>query len=479
MEQKRVDTSNATDADLWWVSEIHERQTAAYAAHPMASAAERISRLKTLKRLLTENKDRLMEAMVEDFSARATNEMLFAEFLMTCNLIDYYCKHVKKWMKPEKRHLSMLLQPGKAKVFFQPLGVVGIMAPFNYPVNLSCGPLATALVAGNHALIKMPEGTPKTSALFEELVGEYFDPAMVSVVNGGPNVSSFFSGMPFDHLIFTGATAIGKHVMRAAADNLTPVTLELGGKSPVIIAEDFPIAEAADRLCFSKSFNSGQTCVAPDYVFVPRQKLNDFVAAYRKSFNAFFPKVGHNPEYSGVINEHHASRLRHLVVDAADKGARVEPMSDEVPKDGTRRMVQTLVVNPDDTMKIAHEEIFGPILMVKAYETIDEAINYVNDRDRPLALYVFSFDKTTQNRFLAETHSGGVVFNESGIHLAVDDLPFGGVGASGMGHYHGKEGFLTLSKAKSVLYKPRYNSTRLLYPPYKPFIQRMYNWLLR
>jgi len=462
-----------------YLGDLLQAQRQAYTRQPMPSAAERIQRLKRLKRMLLDNKEPLMEAMAADFSARSRNEMLIAEFMSVASLIDYLCKHVKSWMKPEKRHVSLMMRPGKAEVFYQPLGVVGVMVPFNYPIQLAGNGLASALAAGNRCLIKMPEGTPRTSALFESLVAQTFGAEMVAVVNGGPEVSTVFSGLPFDHLIFTGATAIGKHVMRAAADNLTPVTLELGGKSPVIIDSDFPLQEAADRICFGKSLNAGQTCVAPDYVFVPRKKLSDFADAYKDAFNRFYPQLANNPHYSGVINERHSQRVQGWIADAASKGAQLIPLSDEQLEDGSRRTVPVLITNVDDSMTIMQEEIFGPALILLPYDELDEAITYINKRERPLALYYFGFNKKRQQRILRETHSGGVAFNEVLFHVAIDDLPFGGVGASGMGHYHGKEGFLTLSKAKSVLYKPSYNAARVLYPPYKPLLSKIFERLLK
>ncbi len=454
-------------------------QKEAFQADTMPSVAERIARLKRLKKMLLDNKEILMQAMIEDYSARSKHEMLLSDFLPSLNLIDYICKRLKGWMKPEKRHLSLQMRPGKAEVFYQPLGVVGIMVPFNYPIQLSCAPLATALAAGNRCMIKMPEATPKTSELFEQLIVETFSSDQVEVINGGPDIAAAFSSLPFDHLIFTGATSIGKHVMHAAADNLTPITLELGGKSPVIIDNDFPIQEAADRICFGKSMNAGQICVAPDYVLVPQDKLNDFTAAYAKAFNRLFPKLNNNPDYTGLISERHANRIQAWLDDAREKGAKVTPLTDEVISDGSRRTVPVLVTNTNDNMDIMKEEIFGPALIVLPYQSMDDAISYVNQRERPLALYYFGFDKNKQQRILRETHSGGVVFNEVMQHVAVDDLPFGGIGPSGMGHYHGKEGFLTLSKPKAVLYKTRLNSSRMIYPPYKPFVDKLLKWMLK
>ena len=267
--------------------------------------------------------------------------------------------------------------------------------------------------------------------------------------------------------------------MRAAAENLTPVTLELGGKSPVIIADDFPIEEAARRLCFSKSMNAGQTCVAPDYIFVPRTKVDAFKTAYKKAYNTFYPRVNNNPNLTGVISERHQNRIAGWVQAAQAEGALVEPVTDEQVSDGTRRQVPLLVTQVNRNMTLMQEEIFGPVLPIMPYDNLDDAIAYVNQGDHPLALYFFGFDKQQQQKILDHTHSGGVVFNESMFHVAVDDLPFGGVGASGMGHYHGKEGFLTFSKPKAVLYKPKFNGMTLLYPPYGKWVDKILSLLIR
>ncbi|MDN3639518.1 coniferyl aldehyde dehydrogenase [Simiduia curdlanivorans] len=469
-----------TDADLSaeQLQGLLTAQRTSYSKRPMPSVGERKANLQRLKSMLIKHQDALMDAMTADFSARSRHEMKLAEILSMTEMVDYLCKRLAKWMKPEKRHLALHMQPGKARVYYQPLGVIGIMVPFNYPLFLALGPLATTLAAGNHAMIKMPEATPATSALLAELIADTFTADHVTVVNGGPAVAALFSALPFDHILFTGAGSIGKHVMRAAAENLTPVTLELGGKSPVIVADDFDIEEAARRLCFSKSMNAGQTCVAPDYIFLPRRKLDAFKAAYKKAFNAFYPTVNNNPDVTAVISDRHNQRLQGWVKEAQEQGALVEPVTDEVVTDGTRRTVTQLVTNVTRDMTLMKEEIFGPVLPLLTYDSLDEVIRYVNEGDRPLALYYFGFDKAQQQRVLDETHSGAVVFNETMFHVAVDDLPFGGIGPSGMGQYHGKEGFLTFSKPKSVLYKPRFNGMKMLYPPYGGLVDKVLGFLI-
>jgi len=451
---------------------LHQQQRA-FSQDKLPSAAQRKQRLSQLKQMLLSYKAELLAAMQQDFSARSDQEMLLTEFTSTIQNINYLQKNLRKWMKPERRHVPLHLQPAKAKIVHQPLGVVGIMVPFNYPVFLSCSPLAMALAAGNRAMIKMSEATPATSALFAKLVAETFPEDLVTVINGEVEASVSFSRLPFDHLIFTGSGAVARHVMREASANLTPVTLELGGKSPVVIDNDFDIEDAAERICFGKSINAGQTCVAPDYVFVPREKLNAFITAYKQAFGRFFPTVSDNSDYSGIINPAQVQRLEGFLEDASARGATIHPVTDEQVSDGTRRFKLHLVTGVSTDMKLMQEEIFGPILPVLPYDDLDETIEFINANDRPLALYYFGFDRQHQQQMLQQTHSGGVCINEVMFHAIVDDMPFGGVGPSGMGNYHGKEGFQALSLAKPVLVKPKFNATKLLYPPYKGKLAKM------
>ena len=303
-----------------------------------------------------------------------------------------------------------------------------------------------------------------------DLLARDFPEDLVSVALGEAEVGMAFSKLPFDHLLFTGATSIGRHVMRAAAENLTPVTLELGGKSPAIVSADVPLADAAERIAFGKTMNAGQTCVAPDYVLVPQDRLEGFVAAYRAAVQRFYPKLENNPDYTAIINERQLGRLKGYIADAEAKGAQLVPL---FPGDQGRRLAHSLVLNVSDEMKLMQEEIFGPLLPIVPYQRLDEAFAYINDRPRPLALYYFGYDKGEQQRVLHETHSGGVCLNDTLLHVAQDDMPFGGIGPSGMGHYHGHEGFLTFSKAKGVFIKQRFNAARLIYPPYGKAIQKL------
>ncbi len=445
-------------------------QRAAYRANPMPSAEQRRAWLKALRELILGEKQALIEAVSRDFSNRAAEETLLAEIMPSLHGIDYASKRLGKWMKPSRRSVGLAFQPAAAKVVYQPLGVIGVIVPWNYPLYLAFGPLIGALAAGNRVMIKMSESTPATSQLVKELLARIFPEDMVAVVLGEAEVGQAFSRLPFDHLLFTGATSIGKHVMRAAAENLVPVTLELGGKSPAIVSADVPLADAAERIAFGKTMNAGQTCVAPDYVLVPQDRLEGFVAAYRAAVQRFYPKLENNPDYTAIINERQLGRLKGYIADAEAKGAQLVPL---FPGDQGRRLAHSLVLNVSDEMKLMQEEIFGPLLPVVPYQRLDEAFAYINDRPRPLALYYFGYDKGEQQRVLHETHSGGVCLNDTLLHVAQDDMPFGGVGPSGMGHYHGHEGFLTFSKAKGVLIKQRFNAARLIYPPYGTAIQKL------
>ena len=447
-------------------------QKNAYRQAPAPSAQTRIELLKRLKVALLSHKDNLVTALNEDYGQRPTQDTLISDIMPCVMNINYTVKRLKKWMKPQRRHAGLLLAPASIEVHYQPLGVVGIMVPWNFPVMLTLGPLITAIAAGNRAMIKLSEFTPVTNKALIAMLGEVFDDDMVAVVEGEADIAAKFSALPFDHIIFTGSTTVGRHVMRAAADNLTPVTLELGGKSPVIVAPDMPIATAVERLIFGKCLNSGQICVAPDYVFCPQEKVSEFIGEYKKQFQKMYGSENNSIDYGNIINDSQYSRLTSWLDDAVSKGAIVASANDQEIDRSSRNLATQLVTNVNDDMILMQQEIFGPILPIMGYKTIDEAINYVNDRPRPLALYIMSFDKPTQQHLLAYTHSGGVCINETVFHVAADDAPFGGLGASGMGHYHGNEGFHTLSKAKTVLKRGKLNTGKLVHPPYGRSIQK-------
>ena len=447
-------------------SDLHsllDMQRKAYAAHPFPPLAQRQQWLKSLRQLLSREREVLIDAISQDFSHRSPDETLFAELMPSLHSLDYTLKHLKRWMKPSSRSVGMMFQPASAKVVYQPVGVVGIIVPWNYPLYLAMGPLIGALAAGNRAMLKLSEFTPATGRLLKDLLGRIFPEDMVAVVLGEADVGVAFSGLAFDHLLFTGSTHVGKLVMRAAAENLTPVTLELGGKSPAIVSADVPLKDAAQRIAWGKSLNAGQTCIAPDYVLVPQDRVEGFVEAYRQAIHSFYPTLIDNPDYSAIINERQLARLEQLQADATLKGARLIPLYDQGQG---RRMPHALVLDVNDDMQVMQDEIFGPLLPIIPYTDLEHALAYVNARPRPLALYYFGYNKTEQQHVVHNTHSGGVSINETLLHVAIDDLPFGGVGHSGMGHYHGHEGFLTFSKAKGVLIKQRLNSSLMIYPPY-------------
>ncbi|KMM78726.1 coniferyl aldehyde dehydrogenase [Pseudomonas deceptionensis] len=447
-------------------SDLHsllDMQRKAYAAHPFPPLAQRQQWLKSLRQLLSREREVLIDAISQDFSHRSPDETLFAELMPSLHSLDYTLKHLKRWMKPSSRSVGMMFQPASAKVVYQPVGVVGIIVPWNYPLYLAMGPLIGALAAGNRVMLKLSEFTPATGRLLKDLLGRIFPEDMVAVVLGEADVGVAFSGLAFDHLLFTGSTHVGKLVMRAAAENLTPVTLELGGKSPAIVSADVPLKDAAQRIAWGKSLNAGQTCIAPDYVLVPQDRVEGFVEAYRQAIHSFYPTLIDNPDYSAIINERQLARLEQLQADATLKGARLIPLYDQGQG---RRMPHALVLDVNDDMQVMQDEIFGPLLPIVPYTDLEHALAYVNARPRPLALYYFGYNKTEQQHVVHNTHSGGVSINETLLHVAIDDLPFGGVGHSGMGHYHGHEGFLTFSKAKGVLIKQRLNSSLMIYPPY-------------
>lgn len=466
--------------DLARMEFLFARQQEAYTQSPMPTLEERRRHLLLLRALLLEHKGAIAEAISADFTSRSVDESLFAEAMPSVLHIDYTLKRLRHWMKAECRSVGLHFLPASARVVYQPLGVVGIIVPFNYPVNLSMLPLVAALAAGNRVMLKMSELTPRTAALVEAMLRKGFAEDHVAVVTGEADIAAAFARLPFDHLLFTGSTPIGKRVMRAAAENLTPVTLELGGKSPAIIADDMPLQDIIDRLCFAKSLNGGQTCVAPDYVLIPRSKLGDFIRLYKAAFRKMFPTINDNADYTSVINARTYQLLQDWLKDAAAKGATIEKVSDEAISDGTFRMPLHLVTQVTDDMTIMQKELFGPILPVVPYDSMDEALDYVNRRPRPLSLYLFTYDRALQERVTTHTHSGAMCINDALIQVGVDDLPFGGIGQSGMGHYHGREGFLTLSKAKAVMRKGRLNSMKLIYPPYGGILQKwLMKWLMR
>ena len=468
-----MNMSEKMNTELRELSSILTGQKQAYRSAPNPSAKERIAQLSALKSALLSFQDDLVNALNEDYGQRPAQDSLIADIMPCIVNINYTIKRLNKWMKPQRRHAGLLLAPAKVEVHYQPLGVVGIMVPWNFPVMLSIGPLITALAAGNRAMIKLSEFTPSTNQVIKKMLSSIFEQNTVTCIEGEANIAAEFSALPFDHLIFTGSTTVGRHVMRAAADNLTPVTLELGGKSPVIIAPDMPIDTAVERLIFGKCLNAGQICVAPDYILCPKDKVEAFISSYQKQFQTMYGNKHQSTDYAHVINENQHNRLLSWLDDAVSKGAKVVSANGQDIDRNSRELATQLVTETSDDMLIMQQEIFGPILPIISYEDISETIDYINERARPLALYIMSFDTETQQHLLSQTHSGGVCINETIFHVAADDAPFGGIGDSGMGQYHGKEGFLTFSKAKTVLSRGKLNIGKLVHPPYGGLIQRL------
>lgn len=447
-------------------------QRKAFAGNPSPSAAQRRQWLKSLREALLADQQRLIEAIDADFAGRSADETLLAELLPTVQGLRDAERQLQRWMRPSRRKVGLAFQPASARVEYQPLGVVGIIVPWNYPLFLAIGPLTGALAAGNRVMLKLSEATPASGIALQALLARVFPEELVSVVLGEVEVGQAFARLPFDHLLFTGATSIGRRVMLAAANNLTPVTLELGGKSPVIVSSDAALAGAAERIAFGKLLNAGQTCVAPDYVLVPRDRVGAFADAYRQAVRRLYPSIAGNRDYSAIINPQQLQRLVHLLADASDKGAQVLDLYPHESREG-RRLPPHLLLDVSDDMQIMQDEIFGPLLPLVPYDKLDDALAYINQRPRPLALYYFGQDRAQQRLVLQHSHSGGVCINDTLLHVAQDDLPFGGVGPSGMGRYHGHDGFLTFSNARAVLSKQRLNLARLIYPPYGKALQRL------
>ncbi|MEB3329974.1 MAG: aldehyde dehydrogenase family protein [Candidatus Sericytochromatia bacterium] len=457
-----------------------DAQRAALARQP-ATLARRREALRALRTAVWEHRDALVAAVSRDFGGRAPAETLALEIFVLLDQLRFAERHVARWMRRRRVPGSWFLLPARAFIEVQPLGVVGIIGAWNYPVLLTLGPLIDALAAGNHALVKPSELAPHTAAAIAALLAEAFPPEHVLAVPGGREVAEAFCRLPLDHLLFTGSTRVGRAVMAAAAEHLVPVTLELGGKSPAIVHDSYPIARAAERILGAKLLNAGQTCVAPDYVLLPVGQVGAFEAAAREAVAARYPHFVGNADYTRIGSEVHLERLHGLVADARARGATVVELrgADEDPPPGDRLVFPTLILGATPEMAVMQEEIFGPLLPVVAYDALDEALVFVNARPRPLALYYFDDDRRRQDRVLAETRSGGVTFNDCLLHLAQHHLPFGGVGPSGMGRYHGRHGFETFSKQRGVMVQGRWSAASLLAPPYAGRAGRLLDLMLR
>lgn len=458
------------------LQDVLERQRAAFLANGPTSLEHRLAALEKIKRILIDNKDAWADAISADFGNRARQETLMAEVFTSVMSVKHTRKHLRKWMKPKRAPIAKEFKPARGKVHYQPRGVVGIISPWNYPLQLAIIPLLQAISAGNRVMLKPSELTPRTSDLLKKTLAEHFPEDEVAVFTGGAEVGARFSGLPFDLLFYTGSTNVGRLVMQAAAKNLTPVTLELGGKSPVIVGEECEISRAVPSIASGKLLNAGQTCVAPDYVLVPEAKRDEFVTAFQAAAAKYYPSLGDNADYTSIVSDRHFERISGLIDDARAKGASImelNPKGEDLS--GKRKIAPTLVLNANEDMKIMHEEIFGPVMPVLTYTSLDEAIAYVNRHPRPLALYYFGDNTSAREKVLTRTTSGGVAVNETLFHVAQEELPFGGVGPSGIGSYHGYAGFKTFSHEKSVFYQSKLNGNFLFRPPYG----RLFNMVIK
>ena len=454
-------------------------QRAAFNTAPNIDWDTRKANLKKLGDIIKSHEEEFQKAISEDFGNRAYVETTIAEMLVIQGGISHALKHTKHWMRTRRAPTALQYKPAGNKIVPQPLGVIGIISPWNYPLQLAVMPLIGALGAGNRVMIKPSEYTPRLSELLKEVLGKVFSDDEVYVATGGVEIAQEFSGLPFDHLLFTGSTNVGRMVAQAAAKNLTPVTLELGGKSPTIIDEGADMATAVARITNGKLLNAGQTCVAPDYVLMPSAKIDAFSEAMISQAEKFYPKIAGNDDYTSIIADNHYARLQTLLEDAENKGAVIRTAGDDDKQQlaKERRVPLTIVTNTTPDMKIMQEEIFGPLLPVVPSETLDDALDYVQKRERPLALYWFGKDKRKQAKVLNESISGGVSVNDVAWHVIQEDIPFGGVGPSGSGAYHGEHGFNTFSHMKGVFLQSKLSGGKMLHPPYGPKTTKMLNMM--
>lgn len=465
------------NADAERLMALLETQRAAFLRDGSPSLASRRADLAKLKHALINRREAIEEAIDSDFGHRSRHETAIMEIFSVVSGIDYVRKNLRRFMRRERRHVSLHMQFGRAWIEYQPVGVVGVISPWNYPVNLSLMPVVTAIAAGNRVMLKPSKLTPATNAVLASMFGEIFPEERVLLVNGD---GSAFSSLPFDHLVFTGSPAVGRAVMKAASENLVPVTLELGGKSPTIVGKGSVHDRTVSAIVWGKLLSGGQTCIAPDYALVHNSEINTFVESYDRLVKAAYPEGPTSKDYTSIVNDQQYSMLIDLIDDARAHGARIIEVGHR-PGDATRRphtLAPTIVLDVTDKMKIAHQEIFGPILPILSYSNIEDAIAYVNARPRPLALYYFGED-ADRRKVLDRTTSGNVTINGTIMHVAQDDLPFGGVGTSGIGAYHGIEGFRRLSHAKGVYEQRRWNTIKLFSAPFGTLTERILNVLLR
>ena len=458
--------------------ELLARQRAAFEREDAPTLEARRAALATLDALLRTHRHEIARTISADFGNRSRDETQLLEVVPLISWIGHTRRHLARWMRPERRHVSATFQPGRARVLHQPLGVVGVISPWNYPLYLSVGPLVDILAAGNRAMLKPSELTPGFAALLARLLGERFAPEQVAVVTGGPDIAAAFAGLRFDHLLFTGSTATGRKVAAAAAANLVPVTLELGGRSPAIVAADADLPRAARSVALGKFFNAGQTCIAPDHAIVPRALRDRFVGEVVRATASLYPRIDGNPDYTAIVSDRHHARLEALLAEAEAGGARlIRPVAAQAA-DNTRRLAPVIVLDAPPGCGLLREEIFGPVLPVLVHDGIADAVAQVNAGERPLALYVFTRDAHIREQVLARTLSGGATVNGTLMHIAQEALPFGGVGASGQGATQGHEGFKRFSHARGVFEVRVFNGFEMFRPPYGRFARGAVNALL-
>ncbi len=442
--------------------------------------AERQADIRKLRDAVRQQSQEIAAVISADFGNRSVHETMVADIWPVLASARHALKHLASWMKPKRVPVGLELMPGRARILYQPVGVVGIISPWNYPFQLATVPLIAALAAGNRVMLKPSELTPRTSEFLAVFLGKLFPAEQVTTILGGPDVGTAFAALPFDHLFYTGSTAVGRRVMRAAAENLTPVTLELGGKSPCIIGNDAVLPSAAQSVAFGKLLNAGQTCVAPDYALVPRPRLEEFVGLIGQSIMKLYPSLRANPDYTTIVNDRHYFRITGLLEEARQRGVRIveiNPANETLPP-AERKIVPSLLIDPPDDLAVMQDEIFGPVLPILPYDSLDEAIEFVNGKPRPLALYYYGTSEAAREKVLNRTVSGGASINETLMHIVVENLPFGGIGPSGMGAYHGEYGFQTFSHRKGVFLQSRINGAGMLRPPFGRAANAMLRFLM-
>jgi coniferyl-aldehyde dehydrogenase len=472
-------TAHVLVKDEFLLSRILSRQRIAFDRDGAPALDQRKADLRKLKAAVLARRKEIGDALNADFGNRSAYETRIMELVPIIQTINYLRRNLRAWMRPERRRVAIHFTGAKAYVVQQPLGVIGIISPWNYPLSLALIPLATALAAGNRVMLKPSELAPATATFLKRMLEDLYGEDRVSVVTGGPDVGATFASLPFDHLAFTGSTAVGKLVMKKAAENLVPVTLELGGKSPVVLGPDADIETAAMRIAYGKLANAGQTCIAPDYVLVPDENAETFLSAYSASVAKLYPNGIASDTYTSIISTRHRDRLRDLLADAKKKGARIVDVAPNVDaRNESRKFAPVVILGATSDMAVMREEIFGPLLPIVTYRNVDAAIAFINDRPRPLALYYFGGDGEARRNVLARTTSGNVTINDTLMHYVQNALPFGGIGGSGMGAYHGPEGFKSFSHAKGIFEQSRWNLGGMLRPPFNRLTDMAIRYLL-